>query len=170
MNLTCLHLVVDSSSFWSWSLWWVMNESFHFQLSSWIKLFSASLNLHEVLRCSLSIFWWSSSDCLCSVWCVHHMLVLRSFYALHALSLQFSSLMFETFLKLLELSNSSCKVWYLCFQACEATLLNLITSSTHLQFLKESDWSISFIFLSFFFSSLFSLESRVSYKVMIDYL
>jgi len=59
-------------------------------------------------------------------------LVSRSFYTLHALSLQFSSLMFETFLELLELSNSSCEVQCLRFQACEATLLNLITLSSSL--------------------------------------
>ncbi len=170
MNSACLHLVVDSSLFWLRSLRWVMSESSHSQLSFWIKLFSAFLDLHKVLRCSLSIFWWSSSDCLCSVWCVHYVLVSRSFYALRALSLRFSSLMSESFLKLLELSNSSCEVQCFRFQACEATLLNLVASSTRLQFLERSDQSISFVSLSFLFSSLFSLESRVSCEVMTDHL
>ena len=107
MNSACLHLVVDSSSFRSRFLQWAISESSHFQLSFWVKLFSASLNLHEVLHCSLLVFWWLSSDCLCSIWCVHHVLVSRSFYTLRALSLWFSSLMFESFLKLLKLLNSS---------------------------------------------------------------
>ncbi len=169
INSACLHLIVDSSLFWSWSLWWTMSESSHFQLFSWVKLFSASLNLYEVLRCFLSIFWWLSSDCLCSMWCIHHVLVLWSFYALHALSLQFSSLMSETFLELLEFSSSSREVQYLCFQACKATLLNLIASSTRLQFLKRFDQLISFVSFSSLFSSLFSLEFHVFCKAMTDY-
>jgi len=97
-------------------------------------------------------------------------LVSRSFYALHALSLQFSSLMSESFLELLELLSSSREVQCLRFQACEATLLNFVASSTCLQFLEKSDWSISFVSLSSLFSFLFSLESCVSCEAMTDYL
>jgi len=78
--------------------------------------------------------------------------------------------MFETFLELLKLLNSSCEVQCLRFQACKATLLDFITSSTCLRFLERSDQLISFIFLSFFFSSLFSLESYVFCEVMTDHL
>ncbi len=170
MSSACLHLVVNSSSFQSQSLWWVMSESSHFQLSSWVKLFLASLNLYKVLCCSLSIFWWSSSDYLCSVWCVHHVLVLQSFYTLHALSLRFSSLMFESFLELLKLLNSLREVQCFRFQACKATLLDLVTSSICLQFLERSDQSISFVSFSSLFSLLFSLESHVSCKAMTDHL
>ncbi len=92
------------------------------------------------------------------------MLISRSFYTLHALSLQFSSLMFKTFLKLLKLLNSSCEVQCLYFQVCKATLLDFVASSTCLQFLERSDQSISFVSFSSFFSSLFSLESYVSCK------
>ncbi len=147
-----------------------MSESSHSQLFSWVKLFSTSLDLHKVLRCSLLIFWWSFSDCLCSIWCVHHVLVSWSFYTLHTLSLQFSSLMSETFLELLELSSSLCEVQCLHFQACEATLLNFVTSLTCLQFLERSDQLISFVSLSSFFSSLFSLKSYVSCKMITDHL
>ncbi len=122
------------------------------------------------MHCSLSVFWWSSSDCLCSVWCIHHVLILRSFYALRDLSLQFSSLMSETFLKLLKLLNSSHEVQCLRFQACEATLLDFVASSTCLRFLKRSDQSISFVSFLSFFSSLFSLKSHVSCKVMTNHL
>ncbi len=170
MSSACLHLAVDSSLFWSRSLWWAMSESFHFQLSSWVKLFLASLDLYEVSRCSLSVFWWSSSNCLCSVWFVNHVLISRSFYALYALSLRFSSFMFETFLKLLKLLNSSREVQCLRFQACKATLLDLVASLTCLQFLERSDQLISFVSLLSFFSSLFSLESHVSCKAMTDHL
>ncbi len=170
MSSACLRLVVDSSSFQSRSLRWVMSESSHFQLSSWVKLFSVFLDLHEVLRCSLLVFWWSSSDCLCSMWCVHHVLVSRSFYALCALSLRFSSLMSETFLELLELSSSSCEVQCLRFQVCEATLLDLVASSTRLQFLEKLDRSISSVSLSSLFSSLSSLESCISCEVMTNHL
>ncbi len=170
MNSVCLRLVVDSSSFWLQSLWWVMSESSHSRLSSWVKLFSVSLDLHEVLCCSLLVFWWSFSDCLCSVWCVHHVLVSRNFYTLHALSLRFSSLMFETFLKLLKLLNSSCEVQCLRFQVCKATLLNFVASSTRLRFLKKSDQSISSVFLSSLFSSLSSLKFCISCKAMTNHL
>ncbi len=154
MSSAYLCLIINLSSFWSWSLQWAMSESSHSQLFSWVKLFSTSLDLHKVLRCSLLIFWWSFSDCLCSIWCVHHVLVSWSFYTLHALSLQFSSLMSETFLKLLELSSSSCEVQCLHFQACKATLLNFVTSSTCLQFLERSDQLISFVSLSSLFTKI----------------
>jgi len=78
--------------------------------------------------------------------------------------------MFETFLELLERSNSSREVQCLRFQACEATLLDLVTSSTRLRFLERSDQSISFVSFSSLFSSLFSLESHVSCEAMTDYL
>jgi len=97
-------------------------------------------------------------------------LVSRSFYALRALSLRFSSLMSETFLELLELSSSSREVQCLRFQACEATLLDFIASSTRLRFLERSDQLISFVSLSSLFSSLFSLEFRVSCEAMTDHL
>ncbi len=161
ISSACLRLAVDSSSFWLWSLWWTMSESFHSQLLSWIKLFLASLDLHEVLRCLLSVFWWSFSDCLCLVWCIHHVLVSRSFYTLCALSLQFSLFMSETFLKLFKLLNSSREVRCLRFQACEATLLDLVALSTCLRFSERSDRSISFVSFSSFFFSLFSLESHL---------
>jgi len=96
------------------------------------------------------------------------MLVSRSFYTLRALSLRFSSFMSETFLKLLELSNSSREVQCLYFQACEVTLLDIVASLTCLQFLERSDQLISFVFLSSLFSSLFSLKSCVSCKAMTD--
>ncbi len=43
-------------------LWWVINESFHFLLFSWIRLFLESLDFHEVLHylfinLSMIIFW-----------------------------------------------------------------------------------------------------------------
>ena len=98
------------------------------------------------------------------------MLVSRSFYALHALSLQFSSLMSESFLELLKLSSSSREVQCLCFQACKATLLDFVASLTRLRFLERSDQSISFVSFSSLFFLLFSLKSCVSYEVMTDYL
>jgi len=98
------------------------------------------------------------------------MLVSRSFYTLRALSLQFSSLMFETFLELLKLLNSSHEVQCFHFQACKTTLLNFVALLTCLQFLEKSDQSISFISLLSFFSSLFSLESCVSCEAMTDHL
>ncbi len=91
MSLACLRLVVNSLSFQSWSLRWAMSESFHSQLSSWVKLFSASLDLHEVLRCSLSIFWWSFSDCLCSV-C--RLIIKSSFHTYILTQLDYSSQIF----------------------------------------------------------------------------
>ncbi len=141
------------------------------QCTSWcdVCLHIWSSTLHEVSRCFLSIFWWLSFDYLCSMWCVHHVLVSRSFYALHALSLQFSSLMFETFLKLLKLLNSSCEVQYLHFQAYKATLLNFVASLIHLWFLERFDQLISFISFSFHFFSLFSLKSYIFCKVITDY-
>ncbi len=170
MNSACLHLVVDSSSFWLQSLWWVISEFSHSWLSSWIKLFSAFLNFHKILCCFLSIFWWLFSDCLCSMWCIHHVLISWSFYILHALSLQFSSLMFETFLKLFEFLNSLCEVQCFRFQACKVTLLDFVVSSICLQFLERSNQLISFVSFSSFFSLLFSLKSYVSCKAMINYL
>ncbi len=147
-----------------------MSELSHFQLFFWIKSFLTSLNLHEIFHCLLLIFWWLSSDCLYLMWCIHYVLILQSFYILHALSLQFSLLMFETFLKLLESLNLSYKVQCLCFSACKATWLNFIASSTCLQFLEKSDWLTSFVSFSFHFFSLFSSKSYVFYEVMINHL
>ncbi len=147
-----------------------MSESFHFQLSSWVKLFLTSLNLHEVLHCLSSIFWWSSSDCLCSVWCIYHVSMSWSFNALHALSLQFSSLISKTFSELLKLLSLLRAVQHLRFQACKSTWLNLVTSLTHFWFFERSDWLTSFVSLSSLFFSLFLLELCIFCKAMIDYL
>ncbi len=114
-SLTCLCSIVYSLLFWLQSLRWAMSEFSHFQLSSWIKLFLASLDLHEVLHCLSSIFWWLSLDCLCSVWCVYHVSILQSFDALHALSLQFSSFISETFSELLKLLSLLHTVQYFRF-------------------------------------------------------
>jgi len=90
------------------------------------------------------------SDCLYLMWCVHHMLISWSFYALHALSLWFFSLMFETFLELLKLLNLLHEVQYLRFSVCEVTWLNLDVLSTCLRFLERSDW-LTFFYISFIF-------------------
>ena len=147
-----------------------MSESFHSKLSSWVKLFSASLNLREVLHCLLSIFWWSSSDYLCSMWCVYHVSVSRSFNALHALNLQFSSFISETFSELLKLLSLLRAMQRLCFRACKLIWLNFVALSTCFQFFERSDQLTSFVSLSSLFFSLFLLEFCVSCKAMINHL
>ncbi len=144
-----------------------MSESSHFQLFSWVKLFSTSLNLHKVLHCLSSIFWWSSSDYLCSVWCVHYVSVLRSFNALHALSLQFSSFISETFSELFKLLSLLRAMQHLRFQAYELTWLNLVASLTCFRFSKNSDQLTFFVSFSSLFFLLFSLELHVSCEATI---